>query len=64
MCGLGLGVGRAPMLGVLGRVRFSSVPGFGITLLYPFLSLCHPSRYLQSSSVWIHEPWQKLMSSL
>lgn len=30
----------------------------------PFLSLCDTFRYLQSSFVWIHEPWQKLMSSL
>ena len=31
---------------------------------YAFLSLCDTPRYLQSSFVWTHEPWQRLMSSL
>lgn len=38
---------------------------FGLTLLtHSCPSLCDTSRYLQSSSVWTHEPWQRLMSSL
>lgn len=62
-CVLGLDVGKALMLGLLGSVRFSSLLGFRVThLTHSFPSVT--PRYLQTSFVWIHEPWQRLMSSL
>lgn len=44
-------------------VSLASVPLWGHPP-YSFLSLSDISRYLQSSFVWTHEPWQRLMSSL
>ena len=57
----------------LGKSGIQQPPGFCPSLdhppvapvvPYPFLSLRDTSRYLQSSFVWTHEPWQRLMSSL
>lgn len=49
-------VSAAPPLSVL-RCHLPVAP-------YPSLSFCVASRCPPSSSVWIHEPWQRSMSSL
>lgn len=65
--GLGLGLRKALTLGVLEswiqQPAWLQSP-FGVTLLTIPVPLCDASRFLQSSFVWTHEPWQRLMSSL